>query len=292
MSDILRIPRPAWAVWFAIVVPAVVAATVAVVMTYRDITTIVSAGPAPLPHITIIPSYYLPSAAAPAALSLLSTAVGAQLLGRSLWRAVAGLTLITTWLLASGAWLVYGREALAVAAIWSGTVLVAVATRSRQTVHSASGHPSVLAGGRSGTAEARVPGTDPAADALARSARRSATAGVVFALAVIGTLIVLSAMGGLGLYFLDISPSWWAVTASTGAMLAPVALGAAWLAGHTPPGPLTNTWRVVILVALVLLAVDGVFYDDVAVPMLVTLGVVVAVSRHRLAHRVEAMLRA
>ena len=291
MSDTLRSPRPTWALWFVIIVPAVVAATVAVVMTYRDLATIVGAGPAALPHITIIPSYYLPTAAAPAALSLLSTAVGAQLLGRSRWHAVAGLTLITTWLLASGAWLVYGREALAVAAIWSGTVLVAVATPSRQTVHSASGHPSVLAGGRDGAAEARSPGTDPAADALARSARRAATAGVVFALAVIGTLIVLSAMGGLDLYFLDIDPSWWAVTASTGAMLAPVALGAAWLAGHTPPGPLTKTWRVVILVALVLVAVDGAVYDDVAVPLLMTVGVIVAGSRHRLAYRLEAMLR-
>ena len=84
MSDIMRNPRPTWALWVAIVVPPVVAATVAVVMTYRDITTMVSAVTAALPQITIIPSDDLPAAAAPAALSLLSTAVGVQLLGRSL----------------------------------------------------------------------------------------------------------------------------------------------------------------------------------------------------------------
>ena len=84
----------------------------------------------------------------------------------------------------------------------------------------------------------------------------------------------------------------WCGTALTGAMLAPVALGAAWFAGHTPAGQLTRTWRVVILVALALIGVDGVFYGEVTIPMLFTLGVVVAGSRHRLADRIEAMLRA
>ena len=271
---------PAWALWLGILVPAVAAGAMAAVMTYRDITAMISATSAALPPFTITPSYYLPSAAAPAALSLLSTAVGVQLLGRSLWRPVAALALVTTWLLASGASLVYGREALAVAAIWSGPALVAMFAAWSARWASRAADP--------------VPAATASRQLQDSSARRAATAGVVFALAVIGALIVLSAMGGLDLYFLDMSPSWWDVTSSTAAMLAPLALAGAWLAGHTPAGPHTGTWRVVILGALALVAVDGALHGSsgaVAIPVLTLLGVVVAGTRHRLAHRVEAMLR-
>ena len=289
-AEVARMP------WLALVVPAVVIAAVSAVLAYQRADALWQSLFPGIPAGDLLvyragPRDYLPPAAVMAALTLLSTALGAQLIGRRPWFAAAALAWVTTWLLASGSWLAFEQEALVLAAIWSGTALVA-----GTTVWSArrADHASLTAGERPGSrSDGELPAVDCASDSLARAARRVSTAGVVLMLAIISALIVFSAMGGLNLFFLDMNPSWDDVAYSTPTMIAPLALGAAWLTGGTPTRPHARTWRIVILVALALCQVEVLAYvwpGDVAVPLLTALGVVVASHRHRLARRVEAVL--
>ena len=303
--------------WLALIIPAVGIAAVSAVLAYQTADALWQSLFPGIPAGDLLvyragPRDYLPPAAVMAALTLLSTALGAQLIGRRPWFAAAALAWVTTWLLASGSWLAFEQEALVLAAIWSGTALVAgttawsasradrtaesvkVAVAPTTTAHHGAPLAAVPADEHNGS-RPEIPAVDRVTDSFARSVRWAVTAGVVLVLMIIAALIVLIASGGMNLYFFDMSASWDSVRFNTPAMLAPLAIGAAWLTGRTPGRPHARTWRNVILVALAVCQVEVLAYawtGDVAIPVLTVLGVIVAGNRQRLARRVEAVLAA
>lgn len=309
--------------WLLIVVIAVAAASAAAgaVTAYRWIDEMIhllapmptTANPiTPIPEYVMGPRDYLPAlattAATTAAFSLLCSAIGAQLLRRRPWRSVIALGAITAVVLIGQPYLALAQEWLAVATIWAGTILLWCST-SWSTRRRRDGTTGVSVGSERVRTPDLVPAdtsihdTDAGADeALARTTtatqdlaldtRRTAIALVVAALSIIIALIAFSAVGGLQMVFGGWDP-WWSDLAGDAALLAWLAIWAGWLSGRRPAGPFATTWRVVVVVAILLPAILELTLLDtgsISIVMLTLLGAFVATTRHRLADRAEAML--
>lgn len=292
-----------------VIVVAMASAGAGAVTEYRSIDEMLRISP----EFAIGPRDFLPvlawTAATTAAFSLLCSAIGAQLMRRRPWRSLVALGVITAVVLIGQPYLTFERERLAVATIWAGTFLVWCSTawstrRSRESTATASIEavrvptpelvPADSSIGYPGTSadEAFAIRTTAAAQDLALDARRTAIALVVAALTIIIGLIAFSAVGGLQLAFSGWDP-WWSELTGDAALLAWLAIWAGWLSGRRPAGPHTTTWRVVVVVAVLLNAILELANSDtgsISIVVLTLLGAFVATSRHRLADRAEAAL--
>lgn len=232
------------------------------------------------------PGDYLPPAASLASLTLLSTAVGIQIWGGRLWRALLALSTITAVLLVFDleATLVGVSPVLAALSIWAGPAVAWCFAR--------------WPGGDRRGLGARPPvGAPPSSlatpqqlaqgDTL-RATRRLVTAAVVAAVAVLALLMVVSILGGLQMYFLRYRPDLDLLTYSPQALLAVLATWAGWLAGRPLAGSHARTWLASALVGVVLAAVDPLASSapgSLAAPVLTTCAVVLLASRERLSVR-------
>lgn len=302
------LPR-AWLLLIVVVTSAASGAAGAVVA-YRSILDLFAdwpelAGTPPLPMFHLLD--FLPAGAMMAALSLLCTSIGTQLLHNSPWISLVALGAITAVLLGSLFIFAYEQEPLTVATIWAGTTLMWCATlwstRPERTalapVRVSAPRASSTAGmsstdlGVLPTAEHTWTDTDTSKGDLRRATRRAATALVVVMETMILALIALTAANALQMYFHGQWPSWDSVGTSTPALLASLAIWSAWLAGRGPADPRSRTWLVITVAALALAAIEGLVDSvtgAVAIPVLAALGVTVAYQRHRVADRLQLLL--
>ena len=211
----------------AILAPALVSATVTSALTYRWVNDFIN-HPAFLEGSTVsTPEYVLvfrdygPAGVTMAALSLVSTAIGAQLLAQRPWRSAVALGLITGVLVMCRSFAV-GNDAvwLVVGSVWAGTVVLWGAARWPATHKAATSEVSA----KPADADRRIlpPAAGglgrPGQDQFAATTRRAVTAFSGLVLAIILGLIVFSALGGLGLFF-SWDPSFWNLRFSTSAQL-------------------------------------------------------------------------
>lgn len=233
------------------------------------------------------PRYYLPEGAAMAALSLLSMAVGGQLLRHRPWWSLTALTSITAAFLIGRPVLVDMLEPLVVATIWTGTLVLWCAMYRPWLARSAPDDLPVA--------------SPPGPADLTRAARRAATALVGVVVALVVALIVVNTLGGLQLYFWGLWPGWRAAAEDWSTLLACLAIWAAWLTGRTDdePGalhradPRAVTWRVLIVTAIGLAAISMLVSPVDGGPsvfVLTLVGVALAAGRRRFVSRVEGLL--
>lgn len=241
---------------------------------------------------------WLPSATDLAALTVLSAAVGAQLLARRPWRSLMALSAVTAAIVVFDL-MFFGLVWPSVVFIWIGTAAVWCATRWSASVAPPSLETDATAG-RSLSDISTVPGDGSSAPAphsgqadVIRTTRWVVTTVVVIVLVACGLLIAFAITGGLQLYFLDRRPDLYDLTYSSQAPLAALAIWGAWLAGRSPAARLRTTWLTAVLVGVALAAVDPLIYPtsgNLAVPVLVTCAVLVAGLRERLADRAAGAL--
>ncbi|SDC69654.1 hypothetical protein SAMN05216410_2198 [Sanguibacter gelidistatuariae] len=281
-----------WWLIFAILAPATASAATAATLTYRQVSewfgawteqaTLVGIDAA-LPAYGIAPLDYLPAGATMAALTVLCTAIGAQLLTPRPWRSAAALAIITAALVLSDSVLLSDGVWLPIASIWAGTVLLwseAVWRATPRRDASPLGDPAPSAPRSS-------------RDELARSTHHTVTVFAVFMLAIVVGLIIFSAVGGLRLFFSDGPPRWSDLTYSAPAHLAALAIWAGWLSGRRQARAHATTWRIVAYAGIALGAVEGITYvadDGWTMAILSAVGVAIATNRQHLAARAERLL--
>lgn len=298
-----------WGVVVTLLSCAVLSAVAAVVSTDAWFRDYFSDAP-PISYLLV--PVYLPAAATMAALSLLCTAIGAQLLRRRPWRSLLALTVITAAVLLGEPSLAFEQEWLAVATVWAGTAILWSATlwstRASRTMSPilvpspaalAQNHSQVTADSSLGSATAETHADAPSwtrpdvrSDMLIHGARATATALVAVVLVLILGLVMFESVGGIQLLFMTTLPDLRTLLYSNPALLAPLVITAAWLTGNDHHERDTTLWRVVVLAALVLATVEPAVGPDgtLSISVLTLIGAFIATTRHRLADRAEAML--
>lgn len=256
---------------------------------------------------TLGPRDYLPGAATMAAVTVLCTAIGGQLLKRRPWRSIAALTLVTgafvtvSFLVAHphaeslgfpsfalivdlGLPLMTGRVPRLLISVWVGTIVLWL-------VMACSSHTSQLSAKEDSAHSARA-ALPPDDAALVLAIRRVVISFVVIALLVIAGLTVFFSKGGLQLFF-GRPASWSELVNDTSMVLLPLAIWGGWLAGRERTDRHRRIWMFFLLTGVALSAVNLPGIDlsgSLTIPVLVALGVVLAVHRQSVANRVVARL--
>lgn len=291
--------------WLVLSTCTVAAAVVGAASSYRITLQLLAdwqatLAPGVLTGYVIGPSDWLPDAANLASLTVLSTAVGVQLLARQPWRSLVALSVVTGALLVFDLAVIFmGVNGwLPLVFVWIGTAAVWGATRWSPSVGPSSVETGTKAV-RSPTASDSRQGDGPSAPEprsgqadVIWTTRWIVTTVVVVVLVVLGLLMIFAIIGGLQLYFLRRRPDLYDLTYSVQAPLAALAIWAAWLAGrsHAWNRP---TWLTAVLVGVALAAVEPVsrtMSGNMAVPVLLTCAVLVAGLRERLADRAAGAL--
>ena len=202
-----REPARRW-ITLALLAPAALSAALTAVLTYRWIADGLAdryfegVGIVSVDYMEIAPRDYLPSGAPMAALALLCTAVGGQLLRRSPWRSALALGATTAVLVLSQSIGFMNPTWLTIATVWAGTAILWCVSLGGAGASNAAESRTASEGAAPPTAMADSAGApDPDLIALSVTAQHALAVFSGIVTTTILGLIVFTALGGLWLFF-------------------------------------------------------------------------------------------